>query len=132
MRARLFDLPGGFVEQGPALGGGAVEIREHLAVLPLQDDRLAAGRRTRLETAETIVNVGKPVAALGGFAFIDHIDADVALTPDDVRNHPAQLGVIFAARPIGAIWARQAADMGRENLSARAALHRPSRGCAFR
>src|SRR4051812_39372983 len=45
MRARLFDLPGGFVEQGPALGGGAVEIREHLAVLPLQDDRLAAGGR---------------------------------------------------------------------------------------
>src|SRR6185503_10113451 len=60
------------------------------------------------------------------FAFIDHIDADRALTRDDVGNHPAQLGVVFAARPVGAVRTRQAADMGRENLSARASLHRPS------
>ena len=116
MRTRLFDLPGGFVEQRSALGCGAVEVREHLAVLPLQDDRLAACRWTRLEAAETIVDVREPVAALGVFAFVDHVDAGLALTRDDVGNHLAQIGVVFAAWPIGAVWARQAADMGRENL----------------
>src|SRR6478735_6638417 len=126
MRARLFDLPGGFVEQGSALGCGAVEVRENLAVLPLQDDRLAARRWTRLEAAETIVNVREPVAALCVFAFIDHIDADLALTRNDVGNHLAQIGVVFTAWPGGAVWARQAADMGRENLFARASLHRPA------
>jgi GAF domain-containing protein len=116
MRARLFDLPGGFVEQGSALGCGAVEVRENLAVLPLQDDRLAARRWTRLEAAETIVNVREPVAALCVFALIDHIDASLALTRNDVGNHLAQIGVVFTAWPVGAVWARQAADMGRENL----------------
>jgi hypothetical protein len=53
------------------------------------------------------------------------IDADQALTRNHVGNHVAQVGLFFAARPVSAIRARQAADMGRENLAARASLHCP-------
>ena len=99
----LLDLPAGLVEQRPALGRVVVEVGELLAVLALQDQRLAACRRPRLEAAEAVVDIGEPVAALGVFALVDDIDADLALTRDHVGDHLAQRGVVFAARPIGAV-----------------------------
>jgi len=124
VRTRLLDLPGGLVEQGAALGSVAVEVCERLAVLALKNDRLAVCRRARLEAVEAIVDVGEPVATLGVFAFIDDIDADLALTRDHVGHRLAQRRLVLAARAVGAVGARQAADMGGEDPLPRAASHR--------
>src|SRR5690606_9909555 len=102
-------------------------LRELLAVLALQDQRDAVAPGALREAAEAVVGVREPVAAFRVFAFVDDVEADLALPADDVRDrgHP----FLDAAEPGGL---GQAADVGRQD-SFRAAPHdKPPQGVTVR
>jgi hypothetical protein len=116
------DLVAGRVEQRAALAGVAIEVGEFLAVLALQQHRLAALRRPLGEATEPFVDIGEPVAFLGVFALVDDIEADLALPCHDGRDLRAQPLLIIWGVSVEPRGVRQASDMGGQNLVG-AALH---------
>ena len=83
MFAHFFDLVAGFEEKRSAFGGPLVKIRELLAIFALGHH----GRPfalTRRKSAEAIIGKRKPIAALGVLAFVDNVQADLALALDQM------------------------------------------------
>ena len=122
-RALLRDLRAGHVEQRAALVGIAVEVGELFAILALLDERLSLRLVDVGEAAEALEHVAQPVAALGIFAFVDDVDADLALPRDDGGHIVGEPGVVANRNALVEGEKRQAADMGGENFG-RAAPHR--------
>src|SRR5690606_31049868 len=111
------DLLARRIEERAPLGRIAGELRELLAVLALQDQRDTIATRALREPAEAIVDVRQPVAALRVLAFVDDVEADLALLAHDFGDGGEAFRVGFEARGLG-----QAADVGRQDPF-RAALH---------
>src|SRR5271169_487157 len=120
--ALLGDLRAGRIEQCAALAGILVKIGKILAILALLDERLAFRRLDVGKAAEALLHVTQPVAALGIFAFVDDIDADVALVRDDGGNVLGKMGFVAGRDPLVERQERKAADMRCQNLRD-AALH---------
>src|SRR5262249_48992685 len=108
--------------QRTALAGVAIEIGKLLAVLALQQHGLAALRRSLREAAKPLVDIGEPVAFLGEFALVDHIEAELALPLHDGRYLCMQPLLIVGRGTVETRGIRQAADMGGQDL-VRAAPH---------
>ncbi len=138
-RALLGDLRAGRIEQRAALGGVFIEVGKFLAILAPLDQRFLVARGHLGETAEPVLHVAQPVAALGIFAFVDDIDADLALPRDDCRHIIGEMRLVADRHAGVERQERKTADMGRQDLrdaslhgarvysAASTALSRPAR-----
>jgi hypothetical protein len=93
-RPFLRDLRSGCIKQRAAFGRVFVEVGELFAILAALDQRFFVSHGYFGETAEPILHIAQPVAALGIFPFVDDIDADLALPGDDGGDIAGELRLI--------------------------------------
>ena len=70
-------------EQRLAFGRVLVEVGKLLPILTARHHRSARWKRPILEAAEASIGKREPVSALGQLAFVDDVDARLALLLDD-------------------------------------------------
>src|SRR5579875_1330252 len=110
------------VEEGPPLACVAIKSGELFSVSSLCDQRLPAERRTRLEAAEAVVHVGKPISAFRVLALVDDVEADLTLLANDLFDRGAQARLVPGDVGLDPFGQRKATDMRRQYL-VRAASH---------
>jgi hypothetical protein len=79
----LFDLIARLKEECAAFGGPLVEVRKLLTILAERYDRWSLAL-ARCESTEAIIGEGQPVAAFGVLAFVDDVQAGLALPLDEL------------------------------------------------
>jgi hypothetical protein len=109
------------------------------AILAALDQRFFVSHGYFGETAEPILHIAQPVAALGIFPFVDDIDADLALPGDDGGDIAGELRLIANRHAAIERQEWKTADVGRQDLrdaplhcaraysAASTALSRPAR-----